>query len=117
MNTAYSIFPPSQAVASSRLPKIGDILVSCWGYEQTNASFYDVVGVTEKSVELCELNSKETATDGGMQGHAMPARESYYGDKFRKLFRLTEGGYKVKINSYSTAHIWGGEPVYVSWTH
>ena len=38
--------------------KKGDILVSSWGYEQTNIDFYKVVGVTPKSVKIVKLGQK-----------------------------------------------------------
>ena len=38
--------------------KQGDILVSSWGYEQTNVDFYEVVKVTAKTVTLIPIERK-----------------------------------------------------------
>lgn len=116
MNTPFSILPPPPVV-SSRLPKVGDILVSCWGYDQTNADFYEVVAVTGKSVHLFRLEEKETPTHP-MFGRSVPVLGSHRGVSFRRLFRQTDDGYRVRLNSYySSAGLWDGQPVEVSHTH
>jgi hypothetical protein len=39
-------------------PKVGDILYSSWGYDQTNIEFFKVVKVSEFSVWIQEVGSK-----------------------------------------------------------
>ena len=101
--------------------KTGDILYTVWGYEQTNACFYEVVKTTRKSVHLIELKTqtKETFFDkdgvqcSTMSGHATPIRGEYSGESFQK--RVVDEGL-CKINeSIGYASIWDGEPVRCSW--
>jgi hypothetical protein len=35
-----------------RAPRVGDILVRTWGYDQTNVDFYQVLAVTARSVRI-----------------------------------------------------------------
>ena len=41
-----------------RAPKVGDILESSWGYDETHRDFYQVVGVTPSSVRLRKLATR-----------------------------------------------------------
>lgn len=118
MNSSYSVLPPVAVVTAFRQPKVGDILVSTWGYEQTNADFYEVVGVTGKSVNIRQLEEKETSEPGNwMFGKSVPVRGVYRGTPSRKLVKVSGTSYYVKINSYASAWLWDGQPVSVSHTH
>jgi hypothetical protein len=44
--------------------RIGDILHTSWGYSMTLNSFYQVVGVTAKSVKVVQLESEDVESDG-----------------------------------------------------
>lgn len=117
MNSPYSLFPAKVAVVGVA-PKVNDILVSTWGYEQTNASFFKVLRVMGKFVEIVPLDEIETALPDchAMFGTSVPG--AVRGASSRKMFKLSENyGYSVKINSYSTAFLWNGKPVEVSHTH
>jgi hypothetical protein len=39
-------------------PKVGDILYSSWGYDQTNIEFFKVVKVSEFSVWIQQVRAK-----------------------------------------------------------
>jgi hypothetical protein len=42
--------------------KVGDILYSSWGYDQTNVEFYQIIETTEKTVtfrEICQSRSRD----------------------------------------------------------
>jgi hypothetical protein len=39
--------------------KINDIFYNSWGYDQTNIDFYQVVGVTAKTIKVKEIKSRE----------------------------------------------------------
>lgn len=58
--------------------KAGDILVSKWGYEQTNVSFYEVVKSTPKTVELVKIEKATTPT-ALMQFATMPLPGKHQG--------------------------------------
>ena len=53
---------------------LGDILVSSWGYDQTNIDFYQVVGFTPsgKSVKLIAIESEHVETTGFMSERVRP---------------------------------------------
>ena len=118
MNSPYSLFPTKSALDASKGPKVNDILVSTWGYDQTNASFFKVLRVMGKFVEIVALDEIETALPDchAMFGTSVPG--GVCGIPSRKMFKLSENyGYSVKIASYSTAFPWNGRPVEVSHTH
>ena len=75
--------------------KQGDILVSSWGYEQTNVDFYEVVKVTAKTVTLIPIERK-VQLKGFMRYEATPIPGSGKGKAFR-------------ITSYAIARLWNGE--------
>jgi len=117
MNSSYSILPPVNQVTSFRQPKVGDILVSEWGYDQVNADFYEVIAVTDKSVQLHQLQENETST-AAMFGRSIPFLKTYRGSpSFRRMFKQSGTEYRVRLNSYSSASPWDGQPVEVSHTH
>jgi hypothetical protein len=105
---------------STNIPVIGDVLVSTWGYEQTNSNYYKVTGVKGTFVTLIELDEVETAKPNcyGMFGTTMPVLNSTKGTSFRKKFKDGyNGGYYVTISNYASAHLWNGKPTEVSHTH
>ena len=91
--------------------QVGDILYYSWGYDQTNAQFYQVVEVkpSGKSVMIREIAQEQTTT-GFMCGQAMPIKDKFRGEAFLK--RAAEDSVRM---DYSSARKWDGRPVYVSW--
>jgi hypothetical protein len=96
--------------------KVGDILSSSWGYEQTNLDFYEVIQVKEKSVVICEIGSRSVETKQNLD-YIVPVPGKCYGKPMTK--RVGEGGY-IRLTSYSSAHLWDGKPEYSTasgWGH
>lgn len=91
--------------------EIGDVLVSSWGYEQTNVDFYEVVAlVGTKTVELRLI--KQRCTDTGYQsGHALPVPGHYIGEGVIRK-QACEG--TVRLSGFQSARKWDGRPV--AWT-
>lgn len=87
--------------------KTGDILVSSWGYEQTNVTFYQVVGFTEKSIKLRCL-AKDVDFNSDVDGYAKPIANQFNGESFTR--RLKAGRDVIRISSYSCAQLWNGKP-------
>lgn len=92
--------------------KAGDILVSSWGYDQTNIDFYLVTRATEKTVWLNQLESNKI-NDGpmSMTGKATPAYKNG-----KPVLRLNRDTIKrrikfnlVRITDYKSAFLWDGE--------
>jgi len=66
---ATAVVPPSVGPYT-----IGDVLVSSWGYDQTNIDFYQVIGFTKsgKSVRLIAIESDHVETTGFMSERVRP---------------------------------------------
>lgn len=98
--------------------KVGDILVSSWGYEQTNVDWYQVVGVTAKSVKIREIKGRVQET-GFMSGESVPIPDAFIDNLWfgeQKTARINSFG-RVNITSdgHITAKKWDGYPKHVSW--
>jgi len=99
------------AMAAPHTFKVGTILVSMWGYDQTNIDFYEVIAVpSPKSVVIRQLhktvlNPATRLRDGTEK--VMPVLGSYRGPPMRKV---PGSGGVVKIDSFSSAVEWEGEP-------
>jgi hypothetical protein len=91
--------------ADARVLKVGDILVSSWGYEQTNVDFYEVVALRGAcSVMVRRVREERTADDDHrMTGSSIPFPGFYWGAPF--LRRVGHGGNSVRLNSFSAASL------------
>ncbi|WP_370791031.1 hypothetical protein [Bilophila wadsworthia] len=88
--------------------KQGDILVSSWGYEQTNVDFYEVVKVTAKTVTLIPIERK-VQLKGFMRYEATPVPGSGKGKAFRRRIIDCFDVPACRITSYAIARLWNGE--------
>lgn len=89
--------------------KIGDILCSSWGYDQTNVDFYIVTEVVGKnSVKIAKVSN-------------ITEEETYHSDRVKpsdrivskeKLCRVNGSRNSVSINSFTWAYVWDGKPMY-----
>lgn len=105
--------------------KVGDILVATWGYDQTNASFFEVIRVRESAlVTLMEIKTERFESSPlSMCGTTMPRRGEhgymYQGELIRRKLhsdpRIQGGAEFVKVEPYMVAWKWDGSPVYTSW--
>ena len=113
-------------------PKVGDILYSSWGYDQTNIEFFKVVKVSEFSVWIQEVGSKIVEVTGWAHEKVVPSDSSDYqvrnwdvpGEYITKTYPIQRkkiqtygGGYYVTLNSFSHAQLWDGKPKEASHTH
>lgn len=117
------------------VPKVGDILYSSWGYDQTNVEFFKVVKVSEFSVWIQELKAKVTEQTGWAHWRVVPTEEiktTYKwldsGERIEvpvgiSRHKIQQGWareadvYYVKLNSFSYAKLWDGTPKDASSTH
>lgn len=88
----------------------GDILVSSWGYDQTNVDFYQVLKTSKDYATLVRLQSKVIQT-GFMSGTSCPTEQIDTEPPFRRKIHLDH----IKINSYAYARVWDGKPARCSW--
>lgn len=98
--------------------EVGSILVSSWGYDQTNIDYYQVtklVGTT--MVEMKQISASVSTCHGTYQDVA-PVKNSFFTPRFEGDTHRTETlrkkvnpvGNSVSINSFATAYPWNGRP-------
>jgi hypothetical protein len=92
--------------------KLGDILYSTWGYDQTNVSFFEVVKVTRSTVSIRELKAS-ISENGFMSGVSVPCKNNYHSNEI--LVRRVRSSGSVRVWSFATAFLWDGDPVRCSW--
>lgn len=85
----------------------GSILVTSWGYDQTNVDFYEVVEVRGKTVVVREIGSKSAGERGD---RVLPDPGRYVGPPMKKV--VGEGD-NVKIEHHY-ARPWTGGAEYVT---
>lgn len=76
--------------------KVGDILYSSWGYDQTNVDFYQIVEVMAKSIELRKIKGEFIAFH-----KVAPIKDAFTNsNSFTKIIQVTSNGaYYVKNKS------------------
>ena len=80
--------------------KVGEIVNTCWGYEQTNSEFYEVVGVKGKHVTLRRVAVTSYST-GWASEKVAPLAGEFIGEPFTRLAQ--ERGIKIGSGSYTFA--------------
>lgn len=89
-----------------KLFQAGAILVSSWGYEQTNIDFYQILERKPKSVVIQEIGQNKEH-DSMDTGTCTPDPETKIGEPMLK--KLSKHG-GVSLNSYSYCGLWDGRP-------
>ena len=88
--------------------KVGDILYTSWGYDQTNVDFYQVVEVVGKcTVVIREIAHETIDGSGGPSESVVAVKGSFIGEAMTKRSSSTNC---VRIASYAMASPWNGEP-------
>lgn len=78
--------------------KVGDIFRTCWGYDQTNVEFFEIVSMTGKFCVVREIAQEVEAT-GSMQGRCGPVPGEFVGKPMRRM--MQQRG--IKIDQVRTA--------------
>ncbi len=89
----------------------GDILVSHWGYDQTNVDFYYVIKKTGLGVSLIPMGEKIVEYKD-MSGRVVPGEPNFTAKPINRKIKKYTGGVYVRINSFSYARKWNGQPEY-----
>ena len=95
--------------------KVGDLLYTSWGYDQTNVEFYAVTRVSGRRVWIRQIASDyaETGFMSGKTWPAMPIR--FTGDETMHTAQPSgEKGVYVKISNSATAWLETGQEHYSS---
>lgn len=90
--------------------KVGDILSSLWGWEQTNVDFYQVIALTTHTVTVRKI-AMDMTESGWLQGEATPRVGDFVGEPTKHKANSTNS---ISISSYSSASLWDGKPEH--WT-
>lgn len=115
-------------------PRVGDILYSSWGYDQTNIDFYKVVKVSAASVWIQKVGQVWEQLDGFLGEYVIPTDSSDYqvrdwdtNEFITKTHPIKqkriqtkfagENGWYVSINDYASAYPWDGKPKLQTHTH
>lgn len=85
---------------------IGDVFYSSWGYDQTNITYYEVTGVTKKTLTLVEIESESLEKD--MAGSKTPLIGKHVGNEFKRKVK-PDGS--VSISTYENASALGFDMV------
>ena len=100
--------------------EIGDILVSSWGYDQTNVNYFQVVRKTASSIWIKPISASVTE-EGWCCGHCTPVKDSFIEKSYLnipdegKMCRVKDDGWVTVKKGVIHAHRWDGQPNYVSW--
>lgn len=101
---------PTEPSSSKNMPKVGDIFVSNWGYEQTNIDFYKVVAASKSGgpgVKIVKLGKTYLKSKESYQVPVIPNEHDVKSAPVSK--RISKQG-SIKISSYSYAYPWDGKP-------
>lgn len=86
--------------------KIGDIFHTCWGYEQTNIEFYQVVSLHgKKTVGLCKIAGQIVEHTSWCSADVKPIKDAFMNDIIYKR-RITAHGdhISLKFNEVTYAY-------------
>lgn len=117
-NFAESIKRKEERKAARNRPhtlKVGDVLYSTWGYDQTNVDFYIVTRrVSDRSVEIAEIGSKTFSNDAWCVRKVVADPTAPKGTPMMKRVTMSDGpfpGPRINLTSYSSASLWDGRPI------
>lgn len=101
--------------SEQQVMEVGTILVSRWGYGQTNVDFYEVVRSTKTMVYARRIE-KKIEPAGWLQSDCTPVTGEYIGEAIRrkvKNFRADgDPRYSfIEIESYERAYVYDGSKV------
>lgn len=80
--------------------KVGSILASSWGYDQTNVTFYEVIALNGKTMATLREIAQQVVRQGGMQGLVRPLPGEFRGAPMRKKVR-TDGYIRIEDWEYA----------------
>lgn len=86
----------------------GDILVSSWGYDQTNINYYEVLSVSGKTMMIQGIRGTSGPEEGFMTARKIPNPGDFIGKPFKVIPQMgySEGpkSGSIKITSCEYAH-------------
>jgi len=86
--------------------KVGDILYSSWGYDQTNIDFLQVTEIGEKSVKIRPIEQKVVGGSTGSDNVVAVPNKFTGPDQVK----IVQPGNVIRMTSYASAYPWDGKP-------
>jgi|TARA_R110002020_G_scaffold417866_1_gene627120 hypothetical protein len=112
----YAEKKKAMATENQEKYKVGDVLVSSWGYDQTNIDFYQIVKKTKSMVTIQKIGKEYLDTKFASEELVKPVKNAFIGKEIKKKV----GAYGVSLNTYADASLWDGQPQYQTaygWGH
>lgn len=78
--------------------KVGDALHASWGYDQTNADFYQIVGVPSKCFVMARKIGYKTVRTETAATYVVPVKDSFKDDEAKRYKAGPDN--HISINSY-----------------
>lgn len=106
----------AQAEENQANYQVGDILVSSWGYDQTNIDYYQVIERTAKMATIQKICKEFLDSGYPSEDKVIPLKDAFVGKPKKKKI----GTYGITLSSYETASLWDGKPDYetaAGWGH
>ncbi len=98
--------------APRQAPQVGDVLVHCWGYERTNADFWQVTACSGRSITIHRIGADIVSSDNA-SFWLKPKRDdfsTYYEPMRKRLCKPRPGmSYAIKMawNEWATLYLGG----------
>ncbi len=93
----------AEARAKGHALQVGDVLMSSWGYDQTNVDYYQVTSLVGKQMVEYRPMAAQTEQSGYMSGYCVPAPGDFKGPA--KRAKVSEYGQRdsIRVASYANA--------------
>ena len=92
--------------------KVGDILYSSWGYDQTNVDFYQIKEVRGKNVIIQEIGKTVVEGEGSPSERVTADPAHVTGAPMLKRPQGSGKHVYVKVHSSANAYPWDGKPLH-----
>jgi len=93
--------------------KVGDILSTCWGYEQTNREFYQIIEIGNNSLKIREVYQERTR-DSHDSGTCSPIKDNFRGEAQWVTIQIREKYHSVPSPIHGNLYQYENKPVYFS---
>lgn len=98
--------------------KVGAIFHYSWGYDQTNAQYFEVIEKHGRQLTLREIAQETVPGSQGFMSSSVKARPGVFLENEKPFTKLLQFGYKGEPSiamDHGACSIWRGEANYSSW--
>jgi len=94
--------------------KVGDVLYTSWGYDQTNIDWYQVTkNISPRMIEIRQIYGERKQGEYYDTGTTTPKKD-FFIPREEPMRKKVNSGNTVKIESYTRAWAWDGRPKHYS---